>query len=107
MRRGESVAYFQNPRLLFQSYDLKNTFTRTSLQQVVDLFQDKVLTALDPTYVDICSCWLDIGIRDYISNPPSRNRAGAEPYTLLWKSYCNHYLYQQLQDLVPEAQLEV
>ncbi|KAK8913381.1 hypothetical protein VCV18_011387 [Metarhizium anisopliae] len=28
-KRGENVAYFKNPRLLFQAHDLKNTFART------------------------------------------------------------------------------
>ncbi|KNB20667.1 hypothetical protein FOXG_17643 [Fusarium oxysporum f. sp. lycopersici 4287] len=30
-RRGETVAYYQNPRLLFQAHDLKNVFARPNL----------------------------------------------------------------------------
>ncbi|KAH7109225.1 hypothetical protein EDB81DRAFT_920811 [Dactylonectria macrodidyma] len=47
-RRGEDVAYFQNPRLLFQSHDLKNAFARPSLYESLALFRDTILAGLDP-----------------------------------------------------------
>jgi hypothetical protein len=45
---GEPVPYFKNPRLLFQSHGLKNTFSRETLQETLSLFQETVLQSLDP-----------------------------------------------------------
>ncbi|KAH6955936.1 hypothetical protein BKA56DRAFT_624797 [Ilyonectria sp. MPI-CAGE-AT-0026] len=57
-RRGATVAYFQNPRLLFQAHDLKNTFAQPSLRGSLALFRDTILAGLDPSQLDIHSCWL-------------------------------------------------
>ncbi|KAJ3453179.1 hypothetical protein MRS44_018834 [Fusarium solani] len=110
-RRGEGVAYFQNPRLLFQSHDLKNVFARPSLHESLALFRDIILANLDPSQLDMHSCWLDVGMRDHVSRPPSSSRSqdaqgSAEPWTLLWKSECCRHLHKSLQDLVPEAPLD-
>ncbi|KAH8656762.1 hypothetical protein BGZ61DRAFT_291254, partial [Ilyonectria robusta] len=110
-RRGEDVAYFQNPRLLFQSHDLKNVFARPSLYESLALFRDMILANLDPSQLDMHSCWLDVGMRDHVSRPPSSSRpqdaqGRAEPWTLLWKSECCRHLHKSLQDLVPEAPLD-
>lgn len=110
-RRGEDVAYFQNPRLLFQSHDLKNVFARPSLHESLALFRDIILANLDPSQLDMHSCWLDVGMRDHVSRPPSSSRSQdaqgrAEPWTLLWKSECCRHLHKSLQDLVPEAPLD-
>ncbi|KAH6961819.1 hypothetical protein BKA56DRAFT_700117 [Ilyonectria sp. MPI-CAGE-AT-0026] len=64
-RSGETVAYFKNPRLLFQSHDLKNTFGRETLEETLNIFQEIVLQALDPAHLELRSCWLDIGFRDH------------------------------------------
>lgn len=100
-QRGEAVAYFRDPRLLFQSHDVKNTFARPSLQETIDHFEKTVLVALNPKHLDIHSCWLDIGTRDYVVSP----REG-EPCTILWKSQCNRHLQQQLQEITSEETLE-
>ncbi|KAG6997315.1 hypothetical protein FocnCong_v015645 [Fusarium oxysporum f. sp. conglutinans] len=47
-RRGETVAYYQNPRLLFQAHDLKNVFARPNLEESLVLFRDNILAGLDP-----------------------------------------------------------
>lgn len=62
---GEPVPYFKDPRLLFQSHDLKNTFGRETLQETLNLLQEIVFQALDPAHLDIRLRWLDIGFRDY------------------------------------------
>ncbi|KAJ3454045.1 hypothetical protein MRS44_018677 [Fusarium solani] len=107
-RRGEDIAYFQNPRLLFQSHDLKNIFARPSLHESLCLFRDIILAGLDPNQLDMRSCWLDVGMRDHVTRPPSSPDAqgSAEPWTLLWKSDCCRHLHEGLQDLVPEAPLD-
>lgn len=48
----------------------------------------------------------DIGIRDYVSGTPSRHLPLSEPYTLLWKSYCNRRLHQRLLDNTPDIPLQ-
>ncbi|KAH6983819.1 hypothetical protein EDB80DRAFT_875320 [Ilyonectria destructans] len=65
-QRGEMVSYFKNPRLLFQSHDLKNTFGQRTLEETLNLFQQIVLQAFDPIHLDIRSCWLDIGDQSFI-----------------------------------------
>lgn len=98
-RRGEDFHYFESPRLLFQSHDLKNTFTRPSLRESIDLLGQIVLSGLDPAQLDIRSCWLDIGTRDWVSNTQLQHR---EPWTLLWKSQCHQQLHRCLVDITPE-----
>ncbi|KAI5456256.1 hypothetical protein BGZ63DRAFT_435853, partial [Mariannaea sp. PMI_226] len=105
-RRGDEVAYFRNPRLLFQAHDLKNTFARPTLEEALSLFQETALGALDPTKLDIHSCWLDIGMRDYVSSPPSQDLQQAEPYTLLWKSHCHRRLHERLLNIAPDTTLQ-
>lgn len=109
-RQREDVAYFQNPRLLFQSHDLKNVFARPSLHEGLCLFRDMILAGLDPDQLDMRSCWLDVGIRDHVTRSPSSSAPDAqgsnEPWTLLWKSDCCRHLHENLQDLVPEAPLD-
>ncbi|KAH6961865.1 hypothetical protein BKA56DRAFT_637340 [Ilyonectria sp. MPI-CAGE-AT-0026] len=95
-RRGDSIVYFQNPQLLFQAHDLKNTFARPSLEETLAVFQDTVLVAVDPNQLDIHSCWIDIGTRDYVAIGP-----GA--YTLLWKSQCHNQLDRDLSSIATEA----
>jgi len=68
-RRGEGVAYFQNPRLLFQAHDLKNAFAQPSLDESLTGFRDTILAGLDPNLLDMHSCWLDVGIRDHVRGP--------------------------------------
>ncbi|KAI8648650.1 hypothetical protein NCS57_01476700 [Fusarium keratoplasticum] len=98
-RSGEPVPYFKNPRLLFQSHDLKNTFGRETLQETLSLFQETVLQALDPVHLDIRSCWLDIGFRDHAACPGPQASSGSEPFTLLWKSRCHHHLHEKLSQV--------
>ncbi|KAH8648878.1 hypothetical protein BGZ61DRAFT_501158 [Ilyonectria robusta] len=57
-RRGKAFPYFQNPRLLFQSHDLKNTFARPSLHESMTLFRDMVLGGLDPAQLDIRASYI-------------------------------------------------
>ncbi|KJZ72140.1 hypothetical protein HIM_08405 [Hirsutella minnesotensis 3608] len=102
-RRGETVTCFGRPRLLFQSHDLKNTFGRPSLQQSMDLFHETVLAALDPAHIDIRSCWLDIGARDYVSDFRSGEPTRKEHVTLLWKHQCHQHFHEQLSEIAPEA----
>ncbi|KAH7231638.1 uncharacterized protein BKA55DRAFT_712882 [Fusarium redolens] len=104
---GEPVPYFKNPRLLFQSHDLKNAFSRETLQETLSLFQETVLQSLDPAHLDIRSCWLDIGFRDHAACPgpraPSGSGSESEPFTLLWKSRCHHHLHEKLCRVNPST----
>ncbi|KAI5455867.1 hypothetical protein BGZ63DRAFT_429483 [Mariannaea sp. PMI_226] len=104
-RSGDTVAYFKNPRLLFQCHDLKNTFGHESLQGTLNLFQEIVLQALDPEHLQIRSCWLDIGFRDHAVDPSSPASLGSELYTLLWKSQCHHRLHERLSQASPGSAL--
>ncbi|KAJ4019781.1 hypothetical protein NW761_014895 [Fusarium oxysporum] len=69
-KSGETVPYFKGPQLLFQSHDLKNTFGKATLNASLDDFESSVLQALDPAHLDIHSCWIDIGARDYVASDP-------------------------------------
>ncbi|KAF5706285.1 hypothetical protein FMUND_11688 [Fusarium mundagurra] len=106
-RRGDTVPYFRNPRLLFQAHDLKNTFASQTLEGSLALFRDGVLAGLDANQIDMHSCWLDVGMRDHVRQPssPLPNHHGEEPWTLLWKSACCEHLHDQLGGIVPEASL--
>ncbi|EXK76443.1 hypothetical protein FOQG_18817 [Fusarium oxysporum f. sp. raphani 54005] len=109
-RRGDAVPYFQNPRLLFQAHDLKNTFASQSLGESLALFRDMVLAGLDASQIDMHSCWLDVGMRDHVRPPSSPSLANGDgidtkPWTLLWKSACCDHLHDQLGGVVPEASL--
>lgn len=125
-QRGKEIAYFQNPRLLFQSHDLKNVFARPSLHESLSLFRDTILAGLDPNQLDMHSCWLDVGMRDHVSrqrhhhhrhrqppsSSPSQNAGHShnvddEAWTLLWKSACCRHLHRRLGDIAPEAPLDV
>lgn len=103
---GETVAYFQNPRLLFQSHDLKNTFGCKTLEETLSLFEDIVLQAFDPALLDIRSSWLDIGFRDHVPSHSPQSLFRPEPYTLLWKSQCHRHLHTKLSRVSPEARLD-
>ncbi|RKK74454.1 hypothetical protein BFJ71_g17273, partial [Fusarium oxysporum] len=109
-RRGDAVPYFQNPRLLFQAHDLKNTFASQSLGESLALFRDMVLAGLDASQIDMHSCWLDVGMRDHVRPPSSPTLANGDgidtkPWTLLWKSACCDHLHDQLGGIAPEAPL--
>ncbi|KID60240.1 hypothetical protein MAN_10057, partial [Metarhizium hybridum] len=104
-KRGENVAYFKNPRLLFQAHDLKNTFARPRLHETFSSFGDTVLAGLDPDQLDMRSCWIDIGARYYADGPGVRQRGGTEPITLLWKSQCNRHLHESLVKIAPGSPL--
>ncbi|KAH6957668.1 hypothetical protein BKA56DRAFT_648243 [Ilyonectria sp. MPI-CAGE-AT-0026] len=83
---GDNVAYFEDPQLLFQSHDLKNTFSH---------FQKTVLSALNPVHLDISSY--------HAATPALQDSSEAGPYTLLWKSQCNNRLHDQISRMVPES----
>lgn len=104
-RKGEDVAYFQHPRLLFQAHDLKNTFARPSLHESLGHFRDTVMAALNPEHLDMRSCWIDIGARHYVSGVPLTRQAEATPYTLQWKSQCNRRLHERLVQIAPDSDL--
>ncbi|KAI7759589.1 hypothetical protein LZL87_014219 [Fusarium oxysporum] len=111
--RGETVAYYQNPRLLFQAHDLKNLFARPNLQESLVLFRDNILAGLDPEQLDLQSCWLDVGMRDHVSRQRhgqtlSQNDQNShhEPWTLLWKSACCRHLHGRLSAIAPEAPVD-
>ncbi|KAH6970776.1 hypothetical protein EDB80DRAFT_871647, partial [Ilyonectria destructans] len=96
-RQDEAFPYFENPHLLFQFHNLKNIFARPSLHESISLFGEIVLAGLDPAQLDMHSCWLDIGNRDWVHLPPPLPRAAStgpervsreEAWTLLWKSQC-------------------
>ncbi|EEU34826.1 uncharacterized protein NECHADRAFT_88406 [Fusarium vanettenii 77-13-4] len=103
-KKGDAIPYFQNPRLLFQAHDLKNIFASQSLQESLALFRDTVLAGLDPTQIDMHSCWLDVGMRDHVRTPPASPTH--EPWTLLWKDDCCRHLHGQVAGIVPEAPME-
>ncbi|KAI8404650.1 hypothetical protein FOFC_16145, partial [Fusarium oxysporum] len=111
-KKGDAVPYFQNPRLLFQAHDLKNMFASESLQDSLCLFRDSILAGLDPSQIDMHSCWLDVGMRDHVLMPPtssnseSQNHHHHEPWTLLWKSDCCRHLHDQVVGVAPEAPME-
>ncbi|GKU09535.1 unnamed protein product, partial [Fusarium langsethiae] len=101
-KRGEVVPYFENPRLLFQAHDLKNTFVSQTVEGSLALFRDIVLAGLNASQIDMHSCWLDVGMRDHVSQPSSPLPAHRdEPWTLLWKSACCDHLHDQLGGVVP------
>jgi len=104
-KRGESVAYYDNPLLLFQAHDLKNTFARPSIHETLSQFRDTVLAGLNPDQLDMRSCYIDIGARYFADGPGGRQRGGSEPTTLLWKSRCNRHLHQKLVDIAPDSPL--
>ncbi|KAH6869143.1 hypothetical protein B0T10DRAFT_594976 [Thelonectria olida] len=109
-KRGDAVPYFQNPRLLFQAHDLKNIFASQSLQESLALFRDTVLASLDPTQIDMHSCWLDVGMGDHVHTPPpspaGQSPTHCEPWTLPWKSDCCRHLHDQVLGVTPEAPME-
>jgi hypothetical protein len=102
---GDSVAYFKNPQLLFQAHDLKNTFATPSLQETFSLVHDTILSGMDPEQLDLHSCWLDIGTRDYVPDQPRDRDKTCKPFTLLWKSDCHQYLHETLSEIAPETPL--
>ncbi|KAF5723793.1 hypothetical protein FMUND_1476 [Fusarium mundagurra] len=102
-KSGETVPYFKGPRLLFQSHDLKNIFGKETLNASLDDFGSSVLQALDPAHLDIHSCWIDIGARDYVASDPPHSTAGRRPFTVLWRSQCHSHLHEQLSRIAPES----
>ncbi|KAL3587391.1 hypothetical protein FPOAC2_13287 [Fusarium poae] len=111
--RGKTIAYYQNPCLLFQAHDLKNVFAQPNLHESLVLFRDAILAGLDPEHLDLHSCWLDLGMRDHVSRQhqgqaSSQNNQSSqhEPWTLLWKSACCRHLHRRLGGIVPEAPLD-
>ncbi|EEU34796.1 uncharacterized protein NECHADRAFT_79762 [Fusarium vanettenii 77-13-4] len=104
-KSGELVSYFKDPRLLFQSHDLKNTFGKGTLSESLDSFEYSVLRAFDPAHLDVHSCWIDIGARDYVASVPPHDISGRGPFTVLWKSQCHSYLHEQLSKIAPRSHL--
>ncbi|KAJ0130330.1 CocE/NonD family hydrolase [Fusarium oxysporum f. sp. albedinis] len=100
-KSGELVSYFKDLKLLFQSHDLKNTFGRATLSESLHYFQASVLQAFDPAHLEIRSCWIDIGTRDYVVSPPSSSQPVREPCTVFWKSQCHPHLHEQLSRCAP------
>ncbi|KAL3952874.1 hypothetical protein ACCO45_012817 [Purpureocillium lilacinum] len=74
-RRGEPAAYFKNPQLLMQAHDLKNMFAAPSLDEVLAKFERTALAYIDFDKVDMRSCWIDVGARDFVANLGSREPA--------------------------------
>ncbi|KAH7182230.1 hypothetical protein DER46DRAFT_670678 [Fusarium sp. MPI-SDFR-AT-0072] len=118
-RKGDAVPYFQNPHLLFQAHDLKNTFASQSIQESLILFRDSILSGLDASQIDMHSCWLDVGMRNHVRLPPPSSSSSSAPthgnhhhdvnadsWTLLWKSDCCHHLHDQLSGIVPDAPMD-
>ncbi|KAI8654221.1 hypothetical protein NCS56_01378800 [Fusarium sp. Ph1] len=104
-KSGESVAYFKNPRLLFQSHDLKNIFATPSLHETMTLIHDTILSGMDPEKMDLHSCWLDIGTRDYVPDQKRGSDNRVKPFTLLWKSDCHQHLHRRLSAIAPATPL--
>ena len=104
-RRGEPAAYFQSPKLLLQAHDLKNTFAAPTLDETLARLEKTRLTYIDPSQVDMRSCSVDIGTRDYATHLGSREPRRSEPFTLLWKSQCNRRLQQRLLNVTPDGPL--
>ncbi|KAI3573948.1 hypothetical protein IWW34DRAFT_671861 [Fusarium oxysporum f. sp. albedinis] len=104
-KAGNSVAYFKNPQLLFQAHDLKNIFATPSLHETMGLVHDTVLSGMDPEQIDLHSCWLDIGMRDYVPDRLRGNDNRTEPFTLLWKSDCHQHLHRRLSEIAPDTPL--
>ncbi|KAJ3453236.1 hypothetical protein MRS44_018891 [Fusarium solani] len=104
-KSGESVTYFKNPRLLFQSHDLKNIFATPTLHETMTLVHDTILSGMDPEQMDLHSCWLDIGTRDYVPDQKRGSDNRVEPFTLLWKSDCHQHLHQRLSAIAPATPL--
>ncbi|KAH7187758.1 hypothetical protein DER44DRAFT_816409 [Fusarium oxysporum] len=102
-KSGELVSYFKDLKLLFQSHDLKNTFGRATLSESLHYFQASVLQAFDPAHLEIRSCWIDIGTRDYVVSPPSSSQPVREPCTVFWKSQCHPHLHEQLSRCAPTS----
>ncbi|CAG7561837.1 unnamed protein product [Fusarium equiseti] len=107
--RGKTIAYYQNPCLLFQAHNLKNVFAQPNIHESLVLFRDAILAGLDPEHLDLHSCWLDLGMRDHVSRQhqgqaSSQNDQSSqhEPWTLPWKSACCRHLHRRLGGIVPE-----
>ncbi|KAF5589545.1 hypothetical protein FPCIR_6748 [Fusarium pseudocircinatum] len=88
------------------SHDLKNAFSRETLQEALGLFQETVLQVLDPVHLDIRSCWLDIGFRDHAACSGPQAPSGPEPCTLLWNRRCHDHLHEKLSQVNPSTPLE-
>ncbi|KAK2469518.1 hypothetical protein H9L39_18789 [Fusarium oxysporum f. sp. albedinis] len=104
-KSGELVSYLKDPRLLFQSHDLKNTFGKGTLSESLNSFECSVLRAFDPAHLDVHSCWIDIGARDYVASVPPHDISGRRRFTVLWKSQCHSYLHEQLSKIAPRSHL--
>lgn len=102
-QQGVEVAYFEDPELLFQSHDLKNTLGGETLEDSLQAFEHAVLQSLDPAHLDLRSCFLDIGTRDRVTEPSPQHGQYAEAQTLLWKSRCNRHLHDRLCEMAPTA----
>ncbi|KAL7903658.1 hypothetical protein GGI35DRAFT_493586 [Trichoderma velutinum] len=99
-----TFAYFRNPQLLFQAHDLKNQFARPTAQDAIQSFIDTVFTLVNPEFLDLRSCWLDVGFRDM---PAGCNADGTEiPLTLLWKHQCNKQYHSHIVEVSPDVSLK-
>ncbi|PKK42539.1 hypothetical protein CI102_14547 [Trichoderma harzianum] len=99
-----TFAYFRNPQLLFQAHDLKNQFAHPMAQGAIQSFIETIFTLVNPEFLDLRSCWLDIGFRDM---PAGRNADGTEiPLTLLWKQQCNKQYYSHITAVSPSISLK-
>jgi hypothetical protein len=103
-----TFAYFQNPRLVFQVHDTKNTFAHPTLGQSLDLFVGSVMQALCPSFLDFRSCWLDIGFRDLATASTASTAGGQDemPVTLLWKRECLEQFHAGIQGISPHMGLQ-
>ena len=104
-RRGEPSTYFNNPRIMMQAHDLKNTFGRPSLNETLSLFEWTTLAYIDPDKVDMRSCWIDVGARDFVASAGTRELRHSEPFTLLWKSDCMETAHKRLLGAAPGSSL--
>ena len=104
-RRGDPAAYFQNPRLVIQAHDLKNTFSRRTMQEALSHFEETILAYVNPELLDLRSSWVDIGTRDYVATISSRGLRRSDHLTLLWKRQCNRRLHEGVLDAAPDSSL--
>ncbi|PTB47505.1 hypothetical protein M431DRAFT_488536 [Trichoderma harzianum CBS 226.95] len=99
-----TFAYFRNPQLLFQAHDLKNQFAHPMAQGAIQSFIETIFTLVNPEFLDLRSCWLDIGFRDM---PAGRNADRTEiPLTLLWKQQYNKQYHSHITAVSPSISLK-
>ncbi|KAL7904213.1 hypothetical protein GGI35DRAFT_205550 [Trichoderma velutinum] len=99
-----TFAYFRNPQLLFQAHGLKNELAHPTAQDAIQSFMETIFTLVDPEFLDLRSCSLDIGFRDM---PAGRNADGTEiSLTLPWKKQCNKQYHSHITAVSPNISLK-